>query len=151
VKAKRFYVCKIHASLENVKGTVNNILDYFGREFGHIDESNYFEFKVILNELLINAIKHGSKENEEKFVRVVAGLAKDDYALLAVEDDGDGYDPESFERNNQFSGASLNNSEEKLAIVESGRGIFIVKNLCDEFLINKKGNKVVVNKKLIRA
>ena len=149
METQKFYVCKIQANIGNIRETVKDILEYFSRVYGQMDESTYFELKVVLNELLINAVKHGCEENSDKYVKIVAGLANDEYALLAVEDDGDGYDTTLLEQCKKIGYPVIEEKAEQFN--ESGRGIFIVRHLCDDFMINQKGNKVVVNKKLIRA
>jgi serine/threonine-protein kinase RsbW len=186
LQTQSFFIRKIHASIKNLRNTVNDILSYYEDVFGDISESSYTELKVILNELLINAIKHGSKEDEGKCISVIADLTADKYALLVVEDEGDGYDT-SFIEGDNFSdygdpgaadgaeaGASyagglgesrggadgpaqgeLLGDEAKSAMIEAllgieetGRGIQIVRNLSDDFMLNSKGNKVVVKKRL---
>ena len=151
LKTQSFYVRQIQASIDNLKETVDDAMDYFSKVYGEMGESTYLELKVVLNELLINAIKHGSKEDVAKQVKLVAGLTDGECALLVVEDDGDGYDVNLLEqcrkigRNINVSGSEQDDIN---SINESGRGIFIVKSLCEDFMVNEKGNKIVVNKKL---
>jgi len=148
LETQRFYACNVHASIDNIGETVRDILDYFNVVYGKLDEAVYFELKVVINELLSNAIKHGCKENEDKFVRVLAGIVDKEFALLKVEDDGDGYDTTILEQYGKTGETVIKNVDD---INEYGRGIFLVKNLCDEFKINRKGNKVVINKRLSKA
>ena len=195
---QEFYLCKMQANINMLRDTIDEILGYFGKVYGCLSEETYFEMKVVLNELLVNAIKHGSKEDGEKTIRVIAGLAHDEYAFLSIEDEGDGYDTalsgqrkdkgvlgsESSNGSGDTGGASKSGdigdadesgdtestdesgdtvgsgesgcSDDDLLKMcdfdnESGRGIFIVKSLCDDFMVNQKGNRVIVNKKLKRA
>jgi serine/threonine-protein kinase RsbW len=129
----------MQANIENLRDTIDDILTYFEETYGAMSEASYLELKVVLNELIINAIRHGSKEDKDKFVKVVAGLTNDEYALLIVEDDGEGY---------EYNLGPPPRREQIESVEESGRGICIVKSLCEDFMINAKGNKVVVNKKL---
>ena len=145
METKKYYVRNIQAKVENIRETVNDILDYFDKVYGQLNETTHFELKVVINELLINAIKHGSKENEDKYVKVAAVLKNNEYAQLVIEDEGDGYDTTN-------AGQYPTDSAEPESIEElseNGRGIFIVRNLCDNITVNQKGNKVIVNKKLI--
>ena len=150
---RKFYICKMQASVEKLRGTINDILKYFEDVFGHLSEEAHFEMKVVLNELLVNAVKHGSKGDEEKFVSILAGVDNNERAILVVEDEGDGYDTTLIKRYDDmcrlgFEDAEFTGNVED--VDESGRGIFIVKALCDDFKVNQKGNKVVVSKKLTR-
>ena len=153
LKIQSFYVCQIQASIDNLKETVDEALDYFSKMYGEMGESTYLELKVVLNELLINAIKHGSKEDATKLVKIVAGLTDGEYALLVVEDDGDGYDVNLLDQCKKIGYKSHipeSEQDDVSGISESGRGIFIVKSLCEDVMVNDKGNRIVVNKKLSR-
>ena len=144
---QRYYVNRIEANTSKLRNTIENTLAYYEGVFSEMDESTRLELKVVLSELLINAIKHGGKTDRGSFVKIVAGMVTDDCALLIVEDDGEGYDTTLF---GQYRGmAPVGDQIED--INETGRGIYIVKNLCEDFMVNEKGNKVVVNKRLFKA
>ena len=154
LKTQSFYVCQIQASIDNLKEAVDGALAYFSKMYGEMGESTYLELKVVLNELLINAIKHGSKEDVTKQVKVVAGLTDGEYALLVVEDDGEGYDINLLEQCKSIGfrkHVPESEQDDVSSFNESGRGIFIVKSLCEDFMVNDKGNKIVVNKKLSKV
>jgi len=147
ISTQKYYISQIKADIDNIKRIINDALAYFDRSYSRMDEGTRYELKVIINELLVNAVKHGRKAGAACNVRVVAGLSAEDCAFLIVEDDGDGYD---VARMNRFrgAGAAAGNIE---SVEETGRGIYIVKSLCEDFMVNEKGNKVVVNKRLRRA
>jgi len=56
-----------------------------------VSEDVLFEIKVILNELLQNAINTVIK-NASKSVEVSVGITADNHVYLIVEDEGEGYD-----------------------------------------------------------
>jgi len=142
-----YYVNKFHADINVMKCTIEDVLAYYDGAFCGMDEETRTHLKVVLSELLINAIKHGVKGNSTRYIKVVAGLISEDVALLVIEDDGDGYDTAPLKRRRRAA-PSGNRLDE---IDETGRGIQIVKSICDDFMVNEKGNKVVVNKKLHRV
>jgi len=147
ITSRKYYVNQFQADINNLKRTIDETIDYFDRTFIHMDEDTRLELRVVINELLVNAVKHGCKIDSVSSVKVVAGMLTDDCALLIVEDDGDGYDTAflSGSRNRKAFERDFCNVE------ETGRGINIVKKLCEDFMVNEKGNKVVINKKLRRA
>jgi len=51
-----------------------------------------FGFKLILRELMINAIEHGNKGNPDKLVAVAIRLLEGERVKLRVEDQGEGFD-----------------------------------------------------------
>jgi len=129
--------------INNIGNTVSDVLNFFRSAYGEIETCVLFELRVILNELILNAVKHGNLEDETKYVSIKALVARGGKALIVVEDDGLGYDYRSVLYNN------LNNNICNLNDVkETGRGILIVKSLCEKIKFNKKGNMVCVVKKL---
>jgi anti-sigma regulatory factor (Ser/Thr protein kinase) len=240
LRAQNFYVRKLQANIDNLRDIVGDIMSYYKNVYGDMSDSSYMELKVILNELLINAIKHGSKGDGDKFIKVIADLTADKYALLVVEDEGDGYDTSFIEQDEMVSygyvssygsggfgavapaapaspvapassASSASSAQVRVAVMddaqpasrtaspgsnagagakadsdagitvpdadadagsdagiavsdadfsdglfadalfaieETGRGICIVRNLCDDFMVNSKGNKVVIKKRL---
>jgi len=142
----QYYVSRFRAEIVNLKSVIDEALAYYDGAFSPMDDDTRLELKVVLNELLINAIKHGSKAGIVCYVKIVAGMVSEDCALLIVEDDGDGYDTAAFKNRAGFpSGSKLDDIE------ETGRGIYLVKSLCEDFMVNEKGNKVVINKRLRRT
>lgn len=143
---KTFYSI-IPSDLKFVCSLVKDVLFYFNDTFGDLEECNQFEIKVVLNELILNAIKHGNKENVDKRVKLNAGITNRGYAYFIVEDEGDGCNYKSL----IDCGQNTNDAIDYLDMRESGRGILIVKNFCENIKYSQRGNKVVILKKLQRA
>ena len=135
----------INASIDAMRGTVDDVMAFFNQGFGELDDASRYELKVVLNELIINAIRHGCKNDMRRRVSVVARLSRDGEASLAVEDDGDGYDAAALAKDIEAPRLEAIGD-----IAESGRGLAIVRNLCERFQVNAKGNKVVVVMRLSR-
>src|SRR5258706_6227977 len=57
----------------------------------HFNEDAVFAIKLALEEALINAIKHGNKEDPHKKVRIQARVT-DQEAEIIIEDEGPGFD-----------------------------------------------------------
>jgi serine/threonine-protein kinase RsbW len=114
--------------------------------YGPIEECTLFELKVILNELILNAIKHGNKNDCSKHVKILVGLTKNDNAVVLVEDSGKGFD-HNYMLNKIENGCEMGDI---CNMKETGRGILIVKKLSNGMKYNYKGNRVIVSKKLSR-
>lgn len=138
------YNCRISSQIENVSITVKNILKYIQDSKGELEEDVLFDLKVILNELILNAIKHGNKENETKFVNIRVHVTSDKKALIIVSDDGNGYDYRQV-----YDSSKNKDMCDITRVMETGRGIIIVKSLCDTVKFNKRGNSVCIVKSLI--
>jgi len=139
LKVLKLYDFSINSELCNVCESVNNIVDFILNRYGPVRDDILFEIKVILNELLLNAIIHGNKEDKTKQVKVRTGI-ENDFVYFIIEEEGEGFDINCC---SQPEGC-LDIPDLK----ESGRGILIVKNLCDKVKYNTRGNKIVVLKKL---
>ncbi len=109
----------------------------------NINEQVKFEIKVVLNELIVNAMCHGNNFDQEKDTRVTIKLMKDDYLYISVKDQGCG-------SNNKINLESLDTyiREKNDILCEHGRGLFIVEQLCDRVKFNRCGNKVSIIKSI---
>ena len=143
MEIQRVYNSKIASSISNINKVVTDILEKLKDRQLPNEDCTIFDFKVILNELISNAIKHGNKEDLNKLVKISTALIDGRYLLLKVEDEGEGYNYAS------NSNEDVRCDDDNL-LSESGRGILIVKCLCDKVRFNKKGNKIVVLKKLVK-
>lgn len=135
------YKNEIHSDICNICGSVTDILNFIEQTNGQLDSCIEFELKVILNELMINAIKHGNNCDPLKKVKTSVKITKGKYMVVLIEDEGEGYDY-------KLKCNKTNVSDAFLEMKETGRGLFIVSNLCDRIKFNKKGNKVIALKKL---
>lgn len=143
-KIIKTYDGSIASSINSVGTAVSEVISNIKATYGPLEEGTLFELSVVLNELVLNAVKHGNKEDESKKVRITAGVTENGFACLIIEDEGYGYDYECFCK----SKADCAGEDDICSIMESGRGILIVKNLCDRVKVNDKGNKIVILKKL---
>jgi len=87
-----------------------------------------FELNLILDEAIVNAMEHGNRWNPEKNITVQ--ICYNDNAIqILIEDEGTGFNYNDIEsRELVWQPASINNVR--------GRGIFILKQLCDIEWIN---------------
>ena len=86
---------------------------------------------MCVSEAIINAIKHGNKNDLDKEVSIIVDCDRQEIKI-EVEDEGDGFDVKG------VKDPTLKENIKK----ESGRGIFIIKNLSEEIEFNEKGNRV---------
>lgn len=138
------YKTKIPSDINNICPAIGEILCYLGNAYGAVQDDIAFEVKVILNELILNAIRHGNKEDCNKYVKIEASITKKNNLLLIIEDEGQGYDHSQLFNKESYSITDIDLCDLKV----SGRGLLIVTNLCDKVRFNKKGNRIIVLKKL---
>jgi serine/threonine-protein kinase RsbW len=88
------YSESIPSSINRIEDVVAGVLGFVEKSNGGLEESIKFDLKVVLNELVLNAVKHGNREDETKFVKVYADIENGE-VCITVQDEGRGFDYES--------------------------------------------------------
>ena len=109
-----------------------------------LDEDATHWVSVAVRESVINAIKHGNREDSRKHVTVEFVLQprpQPDELIVRVLDEGEGFDPEQV----------ANPLDPENVLKSSGRGIFFMRNFMDDVSIARRpegGMAVRMSKKL---
>jgi serine/threonine-protein kinase RsbW len=103
---------------------VQIISDYVGRLTG-LDEDQLFDVSVAVRESVVNAIKHGNKNDQSKRVVVEFSTVPLAQMTVRVQDQGEGFDPEDVP--DPLSPENL--------MKGSGRGILFMRNYMDDVSI----------------
>jgi serine/threonine-protein kinase RsbW len=130
--------------LHSIRKAVCTAVNFIKSECTNISDSNVFDIKIILNEILTNSIRHGCRNDFNCIANVVIGITLNHEVFMIIKDYGNGFDHLSAYNKCENLDLCIDN------IQESGRGILIIKNLSDRVKFNKKGNKIVVIKKLLK-
>lgn len=99
----------------------------------HLDE-----VEVALSEALANAVIHGNREHPDKRVRIRAACAEDRQLLLAVTDEGEGFDPALLP--NRMVAESI--------YCDHGRGVFLIRRMMDQAEYRLGGREIVMRKRV---
>ena len=103
---------------------VQIVSDHVGRTAGLDDDALHW-VGVAVRESVINAIRHGNRNDQSKhvFVEFHSAPPGEESALtISVRDQGEGFDPETV----------ANPLEPDNLLKSSGRGIFLIRNFMDE-------------------
>ncbi len=94
--------------------------------------------RLALLEALANAVIHGNREDPSKKVGICAGCSGRGQLLIAVTDEGCGFDP-----------AALPDptADENIGSTH-GRGVFLMRCLADDVQFNLRGRHVVLRKRM---
>lgn len=114
---------KVQSDINMVKNVVEDILLNIE---GFLTESNFFNTKLILNELIINGVRHGNLEDTSKSLNINV-LINNSCLIIKVSDEGKG-----IKYNHKVFG--------EYNLCETGRGLMLVEGLSDRF--NVDGNTV---------
>lgn len=117
---------KVHADICQVKNLIDNILLEVK---SLINENVYFNTKIILNELIINSVMHGNREDINKAINIKV-LVKDGSVSIEIADEGCGI---------KYNKKSMGCYD----LDEGGRGLMLVEGLSDEFVVDKNIVKCV--------
>ncbi|MBW8042419.1 MAG: ATP-binding protein [Planctomycetes bacterium] len=99
------------------------------------DEEDLFALHLALEEAFINAVRHGSKMDASKEVKIDYSVGSDKVEIT-VTDEGDGFDPDAVP--DPRFGENLYKPE--------GRGLFLMRSYMDEVNFNERGNSVCMVK-----
>lgn len=112
----------------------------------HVDEDQCFDIRVILSELLQNAIRHGNVMDHTKSIDLDIMLNDESSMLeITVADEGSGFNvPHTIRTRNR----KAFETEDIMDMDEFGRGLLIIRNLCDDVAFNHRGNQVTIRKAL---
>ncbi|SHM31327.1 serine/threonine-protein kinase RsbW [Cyclobacterium lianum] len=121
----------IPSIIENIT-IIESFIDNAKEKF-HISDDIYGNIMISVTECVSNAIIHGNKEDKRKSVRLEVRFL-DDQLKFIVEDEGEGYDYQHL--NDPTSPENLEKS--------GGRGVFIMRHLCDEIHFDNEGAKITL-------
>lgn len=124
---------------------VQVVSDHIGRMAG-LDEDSLHWVSVAVRESVVNAIKHGNKNDETKRVVVEftpIPLNDPEELVIRVEDEGEGFDPE--EVADPLAPENI--------LKSSGRGIFLIRSFMDDVQLQRgkeRGMQVRMVKRVSR-
>ena len=123
------------------KEVVHQIILFLNHHFPNMVSEDLFDLRLIMSELLYNAIIHGNKSDHLKQVHVNINLCENNiYAKIS--DEGNGFNP------NIVLGMGCIQSSESFESSENGRGIRLVEALTDCIRFVDRGNVVEIHKRV---
>lgn len=121
----------IPSLIDNIK-IVESFIDNAREQFP-IDEDIYGNIMISVTECVTNAILHGNKKDKEKTVDLELQFDEEQVTFI-IKDQGPGFDYE------HLSDPTSPENLEKFG----GRGIYIIKHLCDELKFENNGSKALL-------
>ena len=121
---------EFHSHRKPVFEAIDNSAKFLAK---FITESEAIGVKVILRELLMNAVIHGNGSNGELLVRsAIEHLGDKDFKIW-VEDEGSGFDY-----------GNITDIDQDFQYPKKRRGYLLINRLSDRIRFNEKGNRVTV-------
>jgi serine/threonine-protein kinase RsbW len=123
---KELYIDSDTVKLVEVEEFIENVFVNYG-----LSLNDFHNCVLCVKEAVTNAIIHGNKMDRSKKVCIKAYRCNK-YLYFKISDEGDGFDI-----------SNVNNPTDKENILlESGRGLFIIKNICDEISFKNSGKEI---------
>jgi len=119
-------------SISRVAEMLSSVLDEMG-----LSQDNAFDVKLATQEAVVNAVEHGNGCDPRKKVHIRCER-NGNAIVMVVSDEGEGFDP------SRIPDPTLSEN----ILKEHGRGIFLMRSLCDCVRYNDKGNEVTMIKNL---
>ena len=118
-------------TIAEVAGCISSLLDAIA-VFPYT-ERDLFGIRLALEEAIVNAIRHGHRNDFTKLVRV-RFEASDEQFVVEIEDEGPGFDPDGI-----ADPLAPENLERP-----GGRGVFLMRNYMSWVSYNERGNCVTM-------
>lgn len=128
------------SNLLSIKDISKEILDYIKNIVPQVDGEDLFDLRLILNELLVNAVIHGNKNVENKHISIELEIKEGPIIIGTITDEGSGFNYRPFLKKHTY--------QKDDCLVESGRGITIVHSLSDKISFNAQGNTIQFYKRM---
>ena len=119
----------IKSEISELRKVEDFLIDIF-KEF-NLAQKYFNKIYLCVSEAVVNSIKHGNKNDKNKTV-LLEVKCKNYELKVRIEDEGEGFDINKIE-----DPTSLSNLKN-----ESGRGIFIIRNMSNKLKYNEKGNRI---------
>ncbi|MFT7298921.1 MAG: serine/threonine-protein kinase RsbW [Sphingobacteriales bacterium] len=134
--SKELFTLQLQSKLESIT-ELENLIENLKERFA-IGEEYFGNIMIALSEAVINAINHGNKLNPNKKVYINLEVNDGRQFIFTVADEGDGFDYEN------IPDPTLPENIEN----PSGRGVFIMKNLADQFIFSNAGSEIELHFKI---
>jgi serine/threonine-protein kinase RsbW len=113
-------ICEVEQFIEEIRDRLGFKDDVFGNVM------------IAVTEAVNNSIRHGNMGEKSKRVKIHCASLNPYRILMAVEDEGNGFDPDSLP----------DPTAPENLIRESGRGVFLMCQLSDEIRFQNSGRRV---------
>ena len=125
----------INSEMYEVRLLVGEAMRYVDR-FVQITDEKRNEIRLIISELLINAMYHGNKNNIQKKIMLTMNVTKDEKLLIQVEDEGMGLRRKIIKQKKTMA------QDQRLSLEDGGRGLMLISRLSGSLYTKREGKRV---------
>jgi len=122
-----------------IRAMIKDMMDCIKSRYA-LSDSEEYEFRLILNELIANGTIHGNKRLCDKSITAQIE-AIDPYTIgITIQDEGSGFNYKEFFSREYPCDANT--------FSERGRGLKLIKAMCDNIRFNYIGNQIKISKSI---
>jgi serine/threonine-protein kinase RsbW len=129
------FSCAFASTADDKNRELDRMLSFL-EQSGAVGEEDLFWCRLVLDEALVNAVKHGNGYDESKQVAARIHIAPDRWTIT-VEDEGDGFSEDKV--------PSLEDDDSLL--LNHGRGVNLMRHFMDSIAYYNGGSTLVLIKK----
>ena len=137
---KRLFKKSFYSDLLEAKQTAIDAIGFLNEAFPSMHEDQAADLRLILNELLINAVVHGNQLDADKKVEIEIRI-NGGRIYSRVTDEGTGF--------NYRKMVTEWKAEDNL-FNDHGRGVLLAYHMTDKFKFSEKGNVIEFYKRLVK-
>ena len=133
---KNIVAISLPSRIDIIIEMINNVVEQLSAKIS-LSKQELFDIRLVLEEAITNAIKHGNKSDPERKVKVIVMIDGRDLIIL-VRDQGEGFDFKNIPNPTKQDGLTKT----------SGRGVFLIRKLMDDVQYSDKGREIKMVKTL---
>ena len=108
----------------------------------NVSDEKRNDIRLVISELLINALYHGNKNRSSKKIRLSVELFGSDFIIVQVEDEGKGLNRRLLKEKRTLA------EKRKSSTEEGGRGLMLISGITGSLFTRCEGRRVCVKIKL---
>ncbi len=125
----------INSNIYEVKLLITDALRFID-SIGEYSDEKRSDIRLVISELLINALYHGNKNDSLRKIKLVITPVQNQQILIEVEDEGKGLNRKILKEKKR-SGEIKKTSHD-----ENGRGLMLISELTNRLFTTREGKKV---------
>ncbi len=141
MKSAKKFEKTVHSGMYEVRLLITEAMQYVDLAADISDEKRN-DIRLVISELLINALYHGNKNRIGKKIKLSLEVLGSNYMFVQVEDEGEGLNKRILKEKRILA------ERRKAGFEESGRGLTLVSGITGGLFTRRRGRKVCVKIKL---
>jgi anti-sigma regulatory factor (Ser/Thr protein kinase) len=141
MKSERKFEKIVHSEMYEVRLLITEAMQFVDL-VANVSDEKRSDIRLVISELLINALYHGNKNRSSKKIRLLIEFFGNNYMVVQVEDEGKGLNKRLLKEKRKLADRRKSSTE------ESGRGLMLISGIAGGLFTRCEGRRVCVKIKL---